>query len=169
LGIKVDVGHERSAAVSVSFRRAVVDDAGVLARLRWDGADVEQTGGGQISPEFAVGFEKFVRAAVEGEEWLIWVAERDGRVIGHAYVVVVGMVPRPGRLVRKWGFVSGLYVEPEERGKGVGSGLVLRGVEWAKEEGLDFLLLSAEEGSVALYERAGFVSSADLLELELRS
>ena len=155
--------------MSVSFRRAVIDDTGVLARLRWDGGDVEQTRGGQISWEFAAGFGEFVRAAVEGEEWVMWVAERDGRVIGHAYVAVVGMVPRPGRLVRKWGYVSGLYVEPEERGEGVGSGLVGRAVECAKEEGLESLLLSAEEGSLALFERAGFVSRPNLLELELRS
>jgi hypothetical protein len=98
--------------VSVSFRRAVVDDAGVLARLRWEDADVGQTPGRQVSAEFAAGFREFVRTAVGGEEWVIWVAERDGRVVGHAYVAVVGMVPRPGRLGRKWGHVSGLYVEP---------------------------------------------------------
>jgi GNAT superfamily N-acetyltransferase len=98
---------------------------------------------------------------------VIWVAEREGRAIGQAYLAVIGMVPRPGRFARRWGYVSGLYVEPEERGKGVGSGLVRRAIEWAKGEGLEFLLLSAEEGSVALYERAGFTRSADLLELEL--
>jgi GNAT superfamily N-acetyltransferase len=155
--------------VSVSFRRAVVDDAGVLARLRWDGTDVEQTGGRQVSAEFAAGFDEFVRTAVEGEEWVIWVAERDGRVIGHAYVAVVGMVPRPGRLARKWGYVSGLYVTPEERGHGAGSGLVQRAAEWAKEAGLEVLLLAAEDGGVGLYQRAGFRRSADLLELELGS
>jgi GNAT superfamily N-acetyltransferase len=155
--------------VSVSFRRAVMDDAGVLARLRWDGADVEQTGGRQIGAQFAARFGEFVWTAVDGEDWVIWVAERDGRVIGHAYVAVVGMVPRPGRLARRWGHVSGLYVDPEERGKGVGSGLVRRAGEWAKETGLEFLLLAAEDGYVSLYERAGFTRSADLLELELLS
>jgi GNAT superfamily N-acetyltransferase len=155
--------------VSVSFRRAVVDDAGVLARLRWHSADVEQTRGREMGAEFAARFGEFVRAAVESEEWVIWVAQRDGGVIGHAYVAVAGMVPRPGRLARKWGYVSGLYVEPEERGNGVGSVLVRRAVEWAKGDGLESLVLSAEEGRVALYERAGFVSSADLMELELRS
>jgi GNAT superfamily N-acetyltransferase len=155
--------------VTVSFRRAVIDDAGVLARLRWDGADVEQTRGGQVSAEFAARFGEFVGAAVEGEEWEIWVAERDGCVIGHVYVAAVRMVPRPGRLTRKWGYVSGVYIAPEERGKGAGSGLVRQAVEWAREAGLEFLLLAAEVGAVTLYERAGFVRSTDLLELELGS
>jgi GNAT superfamily N-acetyltransferase len=153
--------------VSVSFRRVVSDDAGVLARLRWDDTDVEQTRGGQVSAEFAARFGEFVRAAVEGGEWVVWVAEREGRVIGHAYLAVVGMVPRPGRLARKWGYVSGLFVAPEERGQGAGSGLVQQATEWAKEAGLEFLLLGAEGGRVALYERAGFVRSPDVLELEL--
>jgi GNAT superfamily N-acetyltransferase len=169
VSIKAEVGHRRSAAVNVSFRRAVMDDAGVLARLRWEGADVERTPGRQTGVEFEARFGEFVRTAVEGEEWVIWVAEREGRVIGQAYLAVLGMVPRPSRFARKWGYVSGLYVEPEERSKGVGSGLVRRAIEWAKDEGLEFLLLSAEEGSVALYERAGFTRSADLLELALRS
>jgi GNAT superfamily N-acetyltransferase len=153
----------------VSFRRAVVDDAGVLAQLRWEGADVEQRPRIQVREEFAADFREFVRTAVDGDEWVIWVAEREGRVIGHAYLAVVGMVPWPGRLARRWGHLSGLYVVPEERGKGAGSGLVQRAVEWAKDAGLEFLLLTAEGGHVALYERAGFTSSKDLLELELQS
>jgi predicted N-acetyltransferase YhbS len=165
--IKPDIGYGRCSGVSVWFRRALSDDAGVLALLRWDNSDVEQTTGRQVSGEFVTRFGEFVRTAVEAEEWVIWVAERDGGVIGHVYVVVVGMVPRPGRLARKWGYVSGLYVAPEERGKGVGSGLVQQAVEWAKKAGLEFLMLAAAGGSVALYQRAGFRRSADLLELDL--
>jgi GNAT superfamily N-acetyltransferase len=155
--------------VTVSFRRAVVDDAGVLAQLRWEGADVERTPGRQMRAEFAARFHEFVRMAVEGHEWVIWLAERDRRVVGHVYLAVVAMVPRPGRSAGKWGHVSGLYVVPDERGRGAGSGLVQEAVEWAKEAGLEFVLLAAESGSVALYERAGFRRSADLLELELGS
>jgi GNAT superfamily N-acetyltransferase len=169
LAIKPDIGHGRCAAVTVSFRRAVKEDAGLLALLRWDNADVEQTRGEQVGAEFAAGFDEFVRAAVEGGAWVIWVAEHDGRVIGHAYVAVVGMVPRPGRLARKWGYVSGLYVAPEERDKGAGSGLVQQAVEWAKEAGLEFLMVAAAGGSVALYQRARFRRSADLVELEFGS
>lgn len=154
---------------SLSIRQAIPEDAPTLARLRWD--DSTEDGPPATLPDaaFAAGFAEFVRAALASDQWVIWIAESDGRVVGHLYVQVVGMVLRPGRIARRWGYVAAVYVVPEARDKGIGARLLRRVIDWAEVEGLEFLLLWPTERSVPLYERAGFVRGSDVLELHLDS
>jgi GNAT superfamily N-acetyltransferase len=78
-------------------------------------------------------------------------------------------VPRPGRFSghNRYGYVTNVYAEPEVRGQGIGSRLLERVVEWAREQGLQFLIVWPSEESVRFYERGGFRASPDALELQL--
>jgi GNAT superfamily N-acetyltransferase len=152
---------------SVSIRQAVADDAPALGSLRW--ADSVESGRALTQPhaEFAPDFVSFVRDAIAHNRWVIWIAELDGAILAHAYVHPVEMVPRPGRLARRWGYVAAVYTVPEERNRGIGTRLLQAVIDWSREKELEFLLLSATEGSTALYERAGFARTPDAMELRL--
>lgn len=63
--------------------------------------------------------------------------------------------------------MTSVYALPEVRNQGIGSLLLRRVIEWAKEQRLELLLLWPSERSVPFYERAGFVRSPDALELHL--
>jgi GNAT superfamily N-acetyltransferase len=157
----------KATTVPVSIRQAVPKDAPTLARMRWDDSTEDGTSPAQPYAEFAAGFADFVRSALAGGQWVIWVTESDARLIAHIYVQVVRMTPRPGRFTRRYGYVTAVYAVPEARNKGTGSELLQRVIAWAKEEQLELLILWPNEGSVPFYERAGFARGLGALELQL--
>ena len=153
----------------VSIRRAVPEDAPVLARMRWDDSTDDGTPSAESLALFVEGFTEFVRSSLASDQWAIWVAESDGRVVAHIYVQIVEKVPRPGRFAARWGYATAVYAERGARNKGIGSCLLRRVIDWAKHQELELLLLWPSEGSVPFYERAGFVRSPEALELHLDS
>jgi ribosomal protein S18 acetylase RimI-like enzyme len=73
--------------------------------------------------------------------------------------MAIGFLRAPG----KAGLVS-MWVAPESRGRGLGSGLVERVVSWAEDIGADEVTLWANEQNAAalgLYERAGFAATGE--------
>ena len=85
-----------------------------------------------------------------------WGAFEEGRLCG-----VVGL-EREGRVKnRHKAMVIGMYVAPQQAGRGLGQALLGALVASARREGLELLVLTVTVGNgVAqrLYERAGFVS-----------
>lgn len=153
--------------MALQVRRAKPEDVPILARMRWDDTWENETTSAPDDAAFADGFNAFVSQALDSDDWAIWVAETHGSLVAHIYVHLVEMVPRPGHLVRRWGYVSGVYTIPEARNRGIGTRLLSAVVEWAKGEGQEFLLLWPSERSVPFYERAGFKLASEVRELEL--
>lgn len=54
--------------------------------------------------------------------------------------------------------VTNVYTRPSHRGRGVGAKLLTATTEWARQEGLEVLVVWPSEGSVSLYHRQGFDS-----------
>ncbi|MFZ5816271.1 MAG: GNAT family N-acetyltransferase [Bacillota bacterium] len=97
--------------------------------------------------------------AIEHPAACVMVAEeQEGgpRIVGYA----VGMLQEPPAIFRPelFTFISDLYVLPEHRRKGIGSGLVERVRGWGYLKGAYRLSLILPTGSPALtlYERLGF-------------
>ncbi|MBU0493867.1 MAG: GNAT family N-acetyltransferase [Chloroflexi bacterium] len=140
-------------------------DAVELARLRWDFDREYALTSHQSLDDFAPGFAAFLKRALGSGQWVIWVAEREGRLIGHIYVQAILKVPRPGLLNRWYGYVTNVYVEPDARSAGIGSAILSRVIAWAREARLEFLIVWPAEPSVEFYARQGFAPSPDALEL----
>jgi GNAT superfamily N-acetyltransferase len=91
-----------------------------------------------------------VRAWVTQPDRMLFVAERNGVLIGH-----LGAVDERGYI----GLVM-VYVSPEARGQGVLKGLVEAAAEWAHAVGRPELLLEVMERNhraIRAYEKLGFV------------
>jgi GNAT superfamily N-acetyltransferase len=150
----------------LTIRQATLADAEQLARLRWDFAFESDRPSDQPFEEFARAFAEFLAESL-GEQWTIWVAERQGRLVANMTIQVVRKLPRPGHIHRFWGYVTNVYTLPEERSRGVGGQLLAALIGWARERELEFLILWPREESVPFYERHGFVHSPDAMELHL--
>lgn len=155
------------SAADVRLRRATPADAEELARLRWADSTEDGTVPQQSCADFCAHFATFVRAALAGGQWTIWVAEGAGRIVAHIYVCAVPKAPRPDRAVTTWGYTTAVYAVPEVRNSGIGSCLLRRVVAWAEAERLECLHLWHSERSVPFYERAGFARPLDVLERPL--
>ena len=98
----------------------------------------------------------------------MFIAEVDGRPAGCAYLVT--LVDYFNQ--RPHAHLSVLAVAAETEGKGVGSALLDRSQEWARERGSDRLTLSAlvtNARARALYERRGFAGEYIRYVLPLKS
>ena len=147
------------------IRRATHADADELARLRWDFSPDEVAAGTQTFAEWGAGFGRFLAAALDGEDWIVWVVEAEGRLIANIWVYLVPKVPRPGRFGKRFGYVTNVYATPDVRGVGIGSALMRQVVTWAREQQLELLLVWPSEESRSFYRRAGFVPSVEGMEL----
>ena len=145
------------------IRQATVQDAQALARLRWDFSD--QTG--QRFETFAHEFDVFLQQALTSSQWTIWVAEDRGKLQANIYIQLVQKVPRPGRPLAYWGYVTNVYVEPFARNHGIGSQMLRTIRQWAQSQHIEFFVVWPSEESVWFYRRNGFVPNEEILECEI--
>jgi GNAT superfamily N-acetyltransferase len=139
-------------------RRATIDDADELARLRWEFRLEAGTPSSTTFDRFAEEMRSFVRDTIADDSWCAFVAERDGRLIGCVWVQFVERVPHPNlrRGERPVAYVTNMYVEPDLRDRGVGRELLDAAVDLARRRGASGAVLWPSERSVPFYRRAGF-------------
>jgi ribosomal protein S18 acetylase RimI-like enzyme len=102
------------------------------------------------------GYGRFL-AAQHGDDVAVFVAERDGRVIGYVYA---GIEPRSWKELRDVaGFIHDVVVDEGERGAGIGTRLVETAADWLVARGVPRVMLwtAARNGAAQrLFERLGF-------------
>lgn len=145
--------------MTVRIRPATADDAPELSRLRWDFRIEAGTPATRTAEAFEAEMLEFVRHVLgEGRAWRAWVAEDDGRLVGCVWLQLVEKVPHPGR--RRWerpvAYVTNMYVERERRNAGLGRHLLDVAAAFARERGVDGILLWPSDRSVPFYRRSGF-------------
>jgi N-acetylglutamate synthase-like GNAT family acetyltransferase len=104
----------------------------------------------RIEASVAEGMARFADRMERSEGAALWVAERDGEVVG-----AVGMTDEGGGVARlRW-----FLVAPQARRTGVGGRLLDRAVAWARDQGLEVVMLftiGTLTDAARLYGRAGF-------------
>jgi GNAT superfamily N-acetyltransferase len=154
----------------IELRRARIDDADELARLRWDFRTEAETPAVMGRAEFDEEFGRFAsQALADPERWHVWVAEAEGRLVGCVWLQVVERVPHPGlhRGERPIAYITTMYVEPQLRDAGLGRALLEEAVRFARERGAGGAILWPSERARPFYERAGFGADGAPLGLEI--
>ena len=154
----------------VEIRRAALDDADELARLRWDFRVEQGTPASRTFDAFAEEFRGFaVDALADGTPWRAWVAQDEGRLVGCVWVQFVEKIPHPsrGRGERPIAYVTNVYVEPMLRGEGLGTRLLEAAVAEAREREAAEAVVWPTPRSVSFYRRAGFGAEAAPLGMDL--
>jgi GNAT superfamily N-acetyltransferase len=146
------------------YRLAAANDVECLSELFWEHANEFD----QLSPADK---ETFVRECSDSIKERLnidlycWVVENNGRIISHTNVIIAHKIPRPGKIIRKWGRLSTVRTVPEYRNQGVGSALMEVVKNWCKKQNLEELHVGPSERSVPFYERAGFKNETDIMEI----
>jgi GNAT superfamily N-acetyltransferase len=103
------------------------------------------------------GYQWFLGTQLDDPEVVIYVAEREGAVVGYVYA---GLEPQNWKELREpAGFVHDVVVDETARGQGLGTRLVETAADWLEEHGAPRVMLwTAEKNPTAqrLFERAGF-------------
>lgn len=149
---------------SCSIRRAVAADARELALLRFEFraglADASEP------PEaFVERCAHWMADRLEADSaWRCWVACDDARIVGMIWLNFIDKLPNPAIEAEHHAYITSLYLQPEMRGRGVGSSLLARSLDACREAGVDAIILWPTPESRTLYARHGFAVRDDLME-----
>jgi GNAT superfamily N-acetyltransferase len=125
----------------VGIRQATADDAQAIADLYTE-ARIHAVP--QMPPALHTNAEDraYVARRIVEPEVTIWVAERDGELLGFATCTPT--------------FLDGLYIRPDLTGQGLGA-LLLDVVEATHPDGYELWVFESNTGARRLYERRGLV------------
>ncbi|MBS1797430.1 MAG: GNAT family N-acetyltransferase [Acidobacteria bacterium] len=142
-------------------------DFAELARMRRDFREEDGAERAVVDEsEFLEICVDFLRS--NAESCAYWVAAEAGEIVAHLFVQRVALVPRPCRPRDAFGYVTNVYTKPAFRGRGVGTELLKRAVDWARAEDFELLLVYPGERAIDFYRRAGFEPENEALKLVLR-
>jgi GNAT superfamily N-acetyltransferase len=94
---------------------------------------------------------------------LPFVAEVDGHVVGAAWLLVAGRVPRRESPDRRYGDVQSVMVRAEHRNRGVGAALMAAILAEARARELVHVTVHSGRRAVGFYLRNGFSQHHQLL------
>lgn len=148
------------------FRLAKADELAAAANLRWQWIAVENKGNPVIAhDEFVSVYTEW--ATIHSETHSCYLALRDTRVIGMAWLAVLQRVPSPRALTRVSADLQSVFVLPEHRNSGIGSQLITFVLEAARELGVERVAVHSSQEAIAAYQRAGFAISPRLMNVDI--
>lgn len=150
------------------YRLAEFGDAEQLARLRWQfRAELNPQPPPTTWEDFRQVMLDFLRQALADGRWAVWVAEENGVLISQVFIQRIEKVPRPASVQPAFGYVTNVFTLPAYRNQGVGAALMLHVQTWARQQGLEMLVLWPSRRAVPFYRRAGFIHPCEAMELPL--
>ncbi|MEK7147807.1 MAG: GNAT family N-acetyltransferase [Patescibacteria group bacterium] len=113
----------------------------------------------------------YVLKEVSKSDGRIFVAEKDGIVVGFIVTMISQKEDSPAISLEKFGYVMDLAVLREYQGKGFGKALMLKAEDYVREKGLEWMHLDVTKGNPAhdFYLKSGYRGKSIRLEKNLFS
>jgi GNAT superfamily N-acetyltransferase len=147
----------------MTIRPALPADARQLARLRYEfRSGLAQPAEPELN--FVSRCEPWMAERLANRSWQAWVAEYGGAIVGHAWLYFIEKLPNPIAEPEWHGYITNCYVQPTNRGKGIGSDLLKAALAECDARRCDAVVLWPTPESRSLYERHGFALRDDLME-----
>lgn len=152
----------------ITIRQAVEPDIEELVRLRVEFlAEVNRNRDVALLAELYAGNRTYLREKLPAGEFLGWVAEVDGQIVGTSGLVLFRRPPSVNSLTGWEGLIINMYTLPDWRGRGIARRLLETLMEYARTTPMQRLWLHATESGRPLYAKLGFQPSGDSMELDL--
>jgi GNAT superfamily N-acetyltransferase len=140
-----------------TIRLARLEDVDELVGMRADFTFEDlQPSAATARPGYEQDCRAFLTEAITSRRWQIWVAEVDERLASHAFVALIDRVPRPIRENARIAYLTNVYTRPGFRGRGIGTAVLKRAQEAAREADVELMIVWPSDESVEFYEREGF-------------
>jgi GNAT superfamily N-acetyltransferase len=152
----------------IAVRPASPADATVLAEMRYAFRS-EMAVPTEPETQFLERATRWLANRLGRGAWTGWIACAPGEPVGLVLVQLVEKVPNPVREAENMGYVSSLYVRPRWRGRGIGGRLLATALDFCRRSGVDNVVLWPSPRSVPLYQRHGFRSVGEVMELRWAS
>ena len=146
---------------------ATIDDVPELARLRWQLYEEQNGDASEAFDAYVERFARFATSALASDDWRAWVARTDGGLVAAMWLHTVHRVPVPGLRAGPIGYLTNVYVAPEDRNAGLGARMLDRVRAWCADEGFSTVIVWPTERSRSFYGRGGFGRPDEPLVLEI--
>ena len=114
-------------------------------------------------PALEVASRRYLAEALPAGEYLAWLTEWEGAVVGGVGVVLRRLLPRPGHLDGgQEAYVLNVWVDEAHRGRGLATQLMREVMTWCAERGIRRVSLHASEQGRRVYERLGFTQTNEM-------
>lgn len=114
------------------------------------------------------GYARFLGSQIEEDGSVVFVAERQRRIVGYVYAAIEPLSWK--ELRDECGFIHDLLVADVARRAGIGEALLEEAIEWLREQGLPRVVLGTaaqNETARRLFDRRGFRPTMIEMTLEL--
>ena len=155
----------------ITVRLAGPGDATVLAEMRYAFRS-EMAVPTEPETQFLERVARWLADRLGGGVWTGWIACAPGEPsdpVGLVLVQLIEKVPNPVPEAEAIGYVSSLYVRPRWRGRGIGGRLLTTALDFCRRSGVDNAVLWPSPRSIPLYQRHGFRSVGEVMELRWAS
>jgi GNAT superfamily N-acetyltransferase len=148
----------------IAIRPAGPADAPALAEMRYAFRS-EMAVPTEPETQFLERVARWLADRLGGGVWTAWMACAPGEPVGLVLVQLIEKVPNPVPEAEDIGYVSSLYVRPRWRGRGIGGRLLTTALDFCRRSGVDNVVLWPSPRSIPLYQRHGFRSVGEVMEL----
>ena len=100
-----------------------------------------------LSEEGELRYVSSMQAKLNDPEWLFWVAEGEGKVLGYT------LAQRESDTVLH---KKGMFVHPKYQGEGVGSALFKASLGGIDHGGIDLVVIASNQRAKHIYQKSGF-------------
>ena len=146
----------------VTIRAAAIDELPVVASF-W--MAMFEEAGLYRDADFALGwrdrYQRYFSQRIATGEARLFVAVDGDRIIGTAGAVLADGYPTIVHGLR-FGYIFGVRVEPEFRGRGVATQLTRETIQYLRAMNCDRIRLHASKMGRPIYERLGFVATNEM-------
>ena len=153
-----------------TIRRAVPDDIDSLTDLR-----VRLLRESGLLEGDAAALESAIRAYLtenlESGQFMAWVAESGGDIIGTSGLVFMQKPPTQANLSGRQAYIMNMYTKPDARGQSIATRLLETVLAHIRECGVTRISLHATESGAQIYRKFGFkhADSEMILDIERAS
>ncbi|HAL62375.1 MAG TPA: N-acetyltransferase [Chloroflexi bacterium] len=144
-----------------SIREATREDYERLCELFAEGDTLHREALPHVfrEPDGPARTKEFISGIIANEDAVLFVAERDGEIIGLVYILVRETPDIPIMVPRRYAVIDDLIVRKDSRRFGVGRALVERAHRWAVDKQVTQVELNVWEfnqTAIAFYEKLGY-------------
>lgn len=151
----------------LSIRRATMDDLESVIDLRLAFLREMQPDADDLGSAVLDSTRAYVTEKLASGEFLVWLAEEGGRIVGTGGLVFFHRPPTLRNASSLHAYVLNMYTLPECRGRGIATALLQHILEHVKTTPAARVSLHASEMGRRVYERFGFTSTSTEMVLSL--
>ena len=148
------------------IRRATLNDLDALVQRRLEllraMGDLPD---GDCTPEVAEVIRRYLISKMPNDEFIAWVAEADGSIVGTSGLVFFERPPMQDHLSGIDAYVMNMYTLPKWRGKGIATALLGEIINYVKGTAAGRIWLHTTDDGRHIYQQLGFVSTSSEMEL----